>query len=61
VNEGCNGGEMDNAFKYVEKNPLEQESDYPYTATDGTCQFVKSKGVGQVHGFVDVPQDIAYM
>ena len=52
---------MDNAFKYVEKNPLEQESDYPYTATDGTCQFVKSKGVGQVHGFVDVPQDIAYM
>jgi hypothetical protein len=46
---------MDNAFKYVEKNPLEQESDYPYTAYDGTCQFDKSKGIGQVHGFVDVP------
>lgn len=28
---------MDFAFKYAEKTALESESDYPYTAQDGTC------------------------
>jgi len=51
---GCNGGLMDYAFQYIEKNPLELESDYPYTAVDGTCKYATSKGVGKVAGFVDV-------
>lgn len=48
---------MDNAFKYIETNPLELESDYPYTAKDGSCNYVSSKGIGKVKSFKDVSQD----
>ena len=56
-NQGCNGGLMDQAFEYIETNPLELESAYPYTARDGTCKYVKTKGVGKVVGYTDVPQN----
>ena len=58
-NYGCNGGLMDSAFQYIEKNPLEMESDYPYTAMDGTCKYATAKGVGKVVGFTDVPVNSA--
>jgi cathepsin L len=53
-NMGCNGGLMDNAFKYIEGKPLELESNYPYTARDGSCKYVSSKGVGKVRSYTDV-------
>jgi len=53
--QGCNGGLMDNAFTYLETHGAELESDYPYTAADGTCQFDASKAKVTVKGFVDVP------
>jgi len=38
-NEGCNGGLMDDAFKYIEKaKGLCSESEYKYTGRDGTCK-----------------------
>lgn len=45
---------MDHAFAYVEKNGLELESAYPYTATDGTCEWDKSKAQEVVKGYTDV-------
>jgi len=38
-NMGCNGGLMDYAFEYIEQNPLQLESQYPYTAKDGHCKY----------------------
>ena len=45
---------MDYAFKYIESNPLELESEYPYTAKNGKCSYTKSMGVGAVKSFTDV-------
>jgi cathepsin L len=56
-NMGCNGGLMDNAFKYIEKSPLELENSYPYKARDGSCSYVASKGVGKVKAYKDVSRD----
>lgn len=53
-NSACNGGLMDYAFEYVETHPLMTESAYPYTARKGSCQYVKSQGVGKVKSYSDV-------
>ena len=55
-NNGCQGGLMDYAFAYIEKNSLELETAYPYTARAGTCRADKTKEYGNVTGFSDVPQ-----
>jgi cathepsin L len=62
-NMGCKGGLMDSAFKYVEENPLETESEYPYTAKkDFFCHYKKEEGVGKVAGFNDVtPNSVAQL
>merc|ERR1711912_58526 len=46
VDQGCNGGLMDNAFKFAEKNSLCTETSYPYKAPKGS-----------VTGFKDVSTD----
>jgi hypothetical protein len=58
-NQGCNGGLMDNGFKYIIKNGgLDSESDYPYTARDGRCNSEKAaKHVSVISSFKDVPQN----
>merc|ERR1711934_733416 len=52
--QGCNGGLMDNAFKYIETAGLEPESTYPYHAKRGTCKYDKSAATGTVSKFTDV-------
>jgi C1A family cysteine protease len=55
-NMGCNGGLMDYAFEYIIKNGgLCLESDYGYTARDGTCQSSRCTPAGTISGYTDVP------
>ncbi|KAJ0981595.1 hypothetical protein J5N97_009850 [Dioscorea zingiberensis] len=55
--QGCNGGLMDDAFKFIIKNGgLTTETNYPYTATDGTCNTKKAAShSADIKGFEDVP------
>ncbi|KAK9165814.1 hypothetical protein Scep_001005 [Stephania cephalantha] len=56
-NQGCNGGVMDNAFKFIIKNGgIDTEQDYPYNAKDGKCdQNRKNSHIVSIDGFEDVP------
>ena len=51
-NQGCGGGLMDNAFKYIEASGICSESDYGYTASDGVCK--KCTSVTKIDSYVDV-------
>jgi len=56
---GCGGGLMDYAFGYMKDDQSgadDMESNYPYTAKDGTCAYSASKAFtgAKVTGFVDV-------
>jgi len=54
-NQGCNGGLMDDAFQYIMAiGGLESESQYPYTAADGTCAFNSQYIVATINGYHDV-------
>ena len=57
VDQGCEGGEMDDAFKFIIKNGgLTTEANYPYTAQDGQCKTsTTSNSVATIKGYEDVP------
>jgi KDEL-tailed cysteine endopeptidase len=53
---GCNGGQMEGAFKFIIENGQCTLSSYPYTAKDGTCQ--KCTAVAHMSSCSDVkPND----
>ncbi|CAH1165020.1 unnamed protein product [Phyllotreta striolata] len=54
-NNGCNGGLMDNAFRYIKDNRgIDTEASYPYKAEDEKCHYnARTKGATD-KGFVDV-------
>jgi len=61
-NQGCRGGLMDNAFKWViSQGGIVGESDYPYTSgtgTTGTCDKSKTTNVvAKFSSFKDVQSD----
>merc|ERR1719169_300779 len=59
-NQGCQGGLMDDAFKYMEENAMCTEESYSYTAKNVQCHASGcTVGVpkGSVTGFKDVAHD----
>ncbi|KAM3175097.1 hypothetical protein ACTXT7_009213 [Hymenolepis weldensis] len=55
-NDGCSGGYMYTAFKYLENHTIEPEIAYPYQATDGPCRYNESLGVGSIRDIGNVTE-----
>ncbi|KQJ81830.1 senescence-specific cysteine protease SAG39 [Brachypodium distachyon] len=59
MDQGCEGGLMDNAFEFIIDNGgLTTEGNYPYTGTDDSCNSNKeSNDVASIKGYEDVPSN----
>ncbi|XP_061372947.1 senescence-specific cysteine protease SAG39-like [Gastrolobium bilobum] len=57
VDQGCEGGLMDDAFKFIMQNHgLNTEANYPYQGVDGTCNAnEEAKHAATITGYEDVP------
>ncbi|XP_028761738.1 senescence-specific cysteine protease SAG39-like [Neltuma alba] len=57
VDQGCEGGLMDDAFKFIMQNHgLSSEANYPYKGSDGTCNAKgEANHVATIKGYEDVP------
>lgn len=56
-NAGCDGGLMDNGFKYVKDRGLCLRQDYAYTAKVGTCKACTPVADSKIKGFTDIHAD----
>ncbi|QCE14890.1 vignain [Vigna unguiculata] len=56
-NQGCNGGLMESAFEFIkQKGGITTESNYPYTAQEGTCDKSKVNDLAvSIDGHENVP------
>merc|ERR1712137_136625 len=54
-NQGCQGGLMDNGFKYIkDNNGIDTEASYPYKARNEKCAFNAANVGATDTGFVDI-------
>ncbi len=51
VDQGCNGGLMEDAFKHLETTGVMTEDAYPYKGTGQACKFDASQVKAKVNGF----------
>jgi C1A family cysteine protease len=56
-NQGCNGGLMDNCFKYTKEKGIQKAADYPYKIKVTTCAYNAQKIVFKNTGYTDVPEN----
>jgi C1A family cysteine protease len=56
-NKGCQGGLMDNAFKYIIDNGLCSEEEYPYGGDQERCQSSQCNRVVHISDYTDVEQN----
>ncbi|OMJ94373.1 hypothetical protein SteCoe_2416 [Stentor coeruleus] len=58
LNKGCNGGTMNNAFKYIIHNKgIASEKAYPYKAKDGICdKIIASKASASITAYTKVQE-----
>uniref|UniRef100_A0A2A4K985 Cysteine proteinase inhibitor n=1 Tax=Heliothis virescens TaxID=7102 RepID=A0A2A4K985_HELVI len=58
MDDGCNGGLPDNAYRAIEQmGGLELESDYPYEGVDEKCLFNKTLAKVQISGAVNITKN----
>lgn len=56
-NSGCEGGLMDQAFRYIKiQRGIDDEKDYPYEAKDANCRYSKRFNAANDTGYVDIPE-----
>ncbi|TWW79769.1 cathepsin K [Takifugu flavidus] len=56
-NDGCGGGYMTNAFRYVATNGgIDSEASYPYVGLEESCQYTESGKAAECSGYEEVPQ-----
>ena len=55
-NWGCDGGDMDWSFRYLQKNAFWLNKDYPYKGVDQACQ-TSWQGYVKVLNYTDVPNN----
>jgi len=54
-NQGCNGGLMDDAFKYVIANKgIDSEASYPYLTADGKCHYSTANKAASISNYTDI-------
>lgn len=54
-NNGCEGGLMDNAFRYIKDNHgLDTEKSYPYEAEDDKCRYNPKNSGATDRGYTDI-------
>ncbi|EGC32859.1 hypothetical protein DICPUDRAFT_81345 [Dictyostelium purpureum] len=56
-NNGCDGGLMVNAFKFImSQGGVATEDSYPYNAVQGKCKFTKSMVGANISGYKEITQ-----